>query len=67
MNPISDLEYNLVTTLSNLLQGREVLEKYAKDAEAAGDKQAADLFRQLREYNEEMAVKFRARLGAAVA
>lgn len=60
---IADIEYNLVTTLSNLLQGQEVLEKYAKDADQAGDSECATLFRTIRENNRNSAQQVRAALG----
>lgn len=66
MNPISDLEYDIVTTMSNLLQGREALAKYAKDAQGAGDSETAELFKQIQSFNEDMAAKLRERLNAAV-
>lgn len=59
---VSDLEYDLVTTLSNLLEGMEVMEKYAKDAEAAGDQEAATAFRTLRENNRNSAQQIRTAL-----
>jgi hypothetical protein len=48
---LSDVEYNIVMTLGNLLQGIEKLEEYAADAEAAGDTECATVFRTLRESN----------------
>jgi len=60
---MSDIEYNLVTTLSNLLQGHEVLAKYADDAEKAGDSECATLFRTLRDQNAASAQQLRAALG----
>jgi uncharacterized Ntn-hydrolase superfamily protein len=56
---VTDLEYDLVTTLSNLLQGREVLSKYAQDAEAAGDMGCAEIFRTLQTTNEDAAGRIR--------
>lgn len=47
----SNLEYDLVTTLSNMLQAQETLEKYAADAERANDHECATLFRTIRESN----------------
>jgi rubrerythrin len=64
---IADIEYDLVTTLSNLLQGEEVLEKYAKDAEQAGDAECATLFRTIRENNRSSAQQVRAALGRHIA
>ena len=37
---VSDVAYNVITTLSNLLQSEEVLMKYATDAQEAGDQEA---------------------------
>ena len=48
---MSNIEYNIVTTLSNLLEGVEALEKYAQDAEQAGDSETATIFRTIRENN----------------
>lgn len=48
---LSNIEYDIVMTLGNLLQGIEVLEKYAHDADTAGDGEAATTFRSLRESN----------------
>lgn len=59
---VSNLEYDLVTTLSNLLEGMEVAEKYAKDAEEAGDQEAATAFRTLRENNRRSAQQIRTAL-----
>jgi hypothetical protein len=63
---VSDLEYDLVTTLSNLLQGREVLAKYAQDAEKAGDREAAELFRTIQTTNEDFAGRLRNVLRRAI-
>lgn len=56
---ISDLEYDLVTTLSNLMQGREVLSKYAADAEKVGDLDAAEIFRTILTSNDANAERVR--------
>lgn len=63
---VSDLEYDLVTTLSNLLQGREVLGKYAQDAEKAGDLDSAEIFRNLQSTNAEAAGRIRNALARAL-
>jgi hypothetical protein len=52
---VSDLEYNIVTTLSNLLQSEEVLVHYTDDAEAAGAVEIAEIFRNLRNSNRDSA------------
>ncbi len=59
---ISNMEYNLVTTMGNLLTGVEVLEKYAADAEQAGDSECATLFRTIRENNKSSAQQLRSAL-----
>lgn len=48
---MSNVEYDLVVSLGNLLEGMEVLQKYAQDAEQAGDQETATAFRTLRENN----------------
>lgn len=48
---VSNIEYDLVTTLSSLLEGMEVLQRYAQDAEQAGDQETATAFRTIRENN----------------
>lgn len=47
----SDVEYNIITTLSNLLQAEEVLRQYAKDAEEAGNNDVARLFNDIEQSN----------------
>jgi rubrerythrin len=59
---VSNLEYDLVTTLSNLMQGREALTKYASDAEQAGDQDAAEIFRTIQRNNEDAATRIRTAL-----
>lgn len=56
---VSDIEYNLITTLSNLLQSEEVLSRYTADAEEAGEQEVAASFRQLRDHNSEVALRMR--------
>jgi predicted component of type VI protein secretion system len=64
---VSDLEYNLITTLSNLLQSEEVLARYTKDAEDAGEQDIAESFRRLRAHNGEVAVRMRQELQRLIA
>lgn len=59
---ISNIEYDLITTLSNLLEGVEALEKYAQDAEQAGDSECATIFRTIRENNRSSAQQLRGAL-----
>jgi hypothetical protein len=47
----SDVEYNVITTLSNLLQAEDVLRRYAEDAEEAGNTEVAKLFNEIEESN----------------
>jgi hypothetical protein len=63
---ISNLEYDLVTTLSNLLEGQEVLEEYMVDAEESGDAEAADIFRTIQAHNHEAALRIRTALGRLI-
>ena len=56
---VSDVEYNIVTTLSNLLQGEDVLTRYAQDAEQAGETEVAQLFRDLEQSNNQFASRLR--------
>lgn len=57
---VSDLEYSIVTTMSNLLQGCETLAKYREDAETAGDSETAAIFQRIHDsydgYAEELQV-----------
>ncbi len=48
---VSNLEYDLVMTLGNLLQAEEALSKYQNDAEQASDQECAKLFQTLRDNN----------------
>jgi hypothetical protein len=61
-SPVSNLEYDLMITISNLLQARDPLVTYIEDADEAGDSETAALFKRLRDHNEEVALKLRARL-----
>lgn len=61
---ISNIEYNLVTTMANLLDGVDVLEQYAADADLAGDSECATAFRTIRENNKKSAQQLRARLAS---
>ena len=48
---VSNIEYDIITTMSNLLEGVEALEKYAQDAQQAGDPDCATIFRSLQDNN----------------
>ena len=56
---VPNLEYDIITTISNLLQGQEVLARYAADADQAGDSDVATIFRTLQEHNRSTAQQLR--------
>jgi len=56
---VSDVEYNIITTMSNLLQSEEVLNRYARDADEAGNSDAAQIFRRLKDQNNQVASQLR--------
>lgn len=45
---VSDVEYNVITTLATLLQSEDVLAGYTEDALEAGEADIAALFTELR-------------------
>lgn len=51
----SDVEYNVITTLSNLLQAEEVLRRYAQDAQQDGNSDVAQIFNEIEESNNRFA------------
>ncbi len=59
---VSDVEYNVITTLATLLQSEDVLERYTEDAEQAGEQEIAELFHALRKHHKEIAKGLRAAL-----
>ena len=63
---VSDVAYNVITTLSNLLQSEEVLMKYANDAQDAGDSEREQMFHDLRMQNGQVAEKLYQKLGKLV-
>lgn len=60
---ISNIEYNIITTMANLLDGVDVLDRYAQDAEQAGDTECSTIFRTIRENNKSSAQQLRNALG----
>ena len=60
---VSDVAYNVITTLSNLLQSEEVLMKYANDAQQAGDSDLEQMFHDLRAQNGQVAERLYNKLG----
>jgi hypothetical protein len=63
---VSNIEYDLIITMGNLLQSQEVLAKYAADAETAGDLDTAVIFRELRDGNRQYVQRLRNALGRYV-
>jgi len=57
---VSDVEYNVITTLATLLQSEDVLQRYTEDAEEAGEQEVAVLFHALRKHHKEIAKGLRA-------
>jgi hypothetical protein len=52
---VSDVEYNVITTLATLLQSEDVLERYTEDAHEAGEEEIAALFAELRNQHRSIA------------
>lgn len=48
---VPNVVYDIIQTTGNLLQGEEKLKEYARDAEDAGDAEAATAFRAIGEGN----------------
>ena len=46
-----DVSFNLVSVLYHTLQEAETLEKYIRDAEAGGDRDVIDFFREIQDAN----------------
>ena len=63
---VSDVAYNVITTLSNLLQSEEVLMKYANDAKEAGDSDLEQMFHDLRMQNGQVAERMYQKLGSLI-
>jgi hypothetical protein len=57
---VSDVEYNVITTLATLLQSEDVLERYTEDAQEAGEEDIAALFTELRNQHRTIAEGLRA-------
>ena len=56
---VDDLEYDIVTTLSTLLQSEQVIAHYAKDFEEAGQPAIAAIFKTLLRNNQQTATDLR--------
>lgn len=59
---VSDVEYNVITTLATLLQSEDVLDRYTEDAREAGEEEIVTLFESLRAHHREVAKGLRAAL-----
>lgn len=59
---VSNIVYDIIQTVGNLLQGEEKLLEYAKDAEQAGDAEAATAFRTIADGNRVAALTLLKRL-----
>ncbi len=57
---VSDVEYNVITTLATLLQSEDVLDRYTEDAQEAGEEDIAALFAELRNQHRTIAEGLRA-------
>jgi hypothetical protein len=49
----SDIEYDIVAEMHELLQGNEALEQYIGDAKQAGDNDAERCFQQIHDQNQQ--------------
>ncbi len=59
-----DEHHDLISTLYHLLKGASVSEQYLRDAEAAGDQELAQLFRDWQEEQRNLAERAKNLLGA---
>ena len=59
MSPVSDLEFDVLTTLHSKLEALEIYETYLEDAEEADDDEARELFEQIRQDDERHAERLR--------
>jgi predicted component of type VI protein secretion system len=59
---VSDVEYNVITTLATLLQSEDVLAQYTEDARLAGEDEIAELFLTLRRHHKDVARGLRSAL-----
>ena len=60
--PVSDLQYDVIISMSNLLQGMESLAKYRQDAERNGDDELAGVFGKIHDDHRDGAMKLRDQL-----
>ncbi len=59
----SNLEYNLVAELHELLEGNAALEKYIQDAKQSGDSEVERCFQQIHDQNKQSVNTLRQLLG----
>ena len=62
MSPVSDLEYDVLSTLHSKLEAVEIYETYLEDCEEADDDECRQLFQQIRDDDERHAERLRAAL-----
>lgn len=58
----SDLEYDIVAEMHELLEGNAALEQYIEDAREAGDKDAESCFQQIHDQNQKNVTTLRSLL-----
>ena len=59
MPPVSDLEYDVLSTLQSKLEALEIYEAYLEDCEEANDDECRELFEQIRDDDERHAERLR--------
>jgi bacterioferritin (cytochrome b1) len=57
--PVSDIEYDVLSTLQSKLESLEVYEAYLEDCEDAGDDEVRRLFEEIRDDDERHAQRLR--------
>lgn len=63
----SNIEYDLVAEMHELLEGNYALEQYIEDAQQAGDQEAASCFKQIHDQNRENVNALRSLLAKRIA
>ncbi|HLH25091.1 MAG TPA: hypothetical protein VK066_21435 [Chloroflexota bacterium] len=67
MTPVSDLEFDVISTLQSKLEALEVYEAYLEDCEEADDDACRQLFQQIRDDDERHAERLREALARLMA
>ncbi|MRG93994.1 hypothetical protein [Polyangium spumosum] len=62
----SNLEYDIVAEMHELLQGNSALEQYIQDARQAGDKDAERCFQQIHDQNKQNVTELRTLLAKCI-